>query len=331
MAWLYVPGLEDLNSELNESSLTSETWLSWRGKPSPLPTWSKRWKRVPWLPRLSGLTCEPSRADDFAAKWISSLPDSHANLSHTLADFKEQKIAATFGPMFQGSSAKLDLQSLCWKTSQVSLVSQERVSLQTWPKWGLIVRGELYELQKPELLTKELDSSRFVWPTVTQDSTSNRKTKYAQGGTPLSLMVHQWPTPTTNDHKQAPYQIADGKRYPTLNGAVKNWPTPTAQDAGKATKKLRSEHQNNLTAIVHSFPTPTARDSKGGYTSESLTRKDGKSRAFDSLPNAAIDGLGTDQRPGHLNPEWVEWLMGWPIGWTESGPVETESSLNKPN
>ena len=264
MAWLYVPGLEALNSELNESSLTSETWLSWRAKPSPLPTWSKRWKRVHWLQRLSGLTCEPSRADDFAEKWILSQPDSHASLSHTLADFKEQKMSATFGPMFQGSSAKLDPQSLCWKTSQVSLVSQERLSLRTWPKWGLIVRGELYALQKPVLLTKERDSLRYAWP------------------------------------------------------------TPTAQDAGKATKKLRTEHQNNLTAIVHSFPTPTARDSKGGYTSESLTRKDGKSRAFDSLPNAAIGGLGTDQRPGHLNPEWVEWLMGWPIGWTESEPVETE-------
>jgi len=265
MAWLYVPALEGLNSELNESSLTSETWLSWRGKPSPLPTWSKRWKRVPWLKRLSGLTCEPSTADDFAEKWISSQQDSHASLSHTLADFKAQKMSATFGPMFQGSSAKLDRQSLCWKTCQVSLVSQERLSLRTWPKWGLIVRGELYALQKPGHLTKERDSLPFVWPTV-----------------------------TTNDHKRAPYQISSGKRYPTLNGAVKNWPTPAS------------------------------RDSKGGYTSESLTRKDGKSRAFDSLPNAAIGGLGTDQRPGHLNPEWVEWLMGWPIGWTESAPVETE-------
>jgi len=293
MAWLYVPGLEGLNSELNESSLTSETWLSWRAKPSPLPTWSKRWKRVPWLQRLSGLTCEPSRADDFAEKWISSLPDSHASLSHTLADFKEQKISATFGPMFQGSSAKLDPQSLCWKTCQVSLVSRERLSLRTWPKWGLIVRGELYELQKPGHLTKERDSLPFVLPTPTTDSATKRTKKYAQGGLPLSM-------------------------------AVKNWPTPTAQDAGKATKKLRSEHQNNLTAIVHSFPTPTARDSKGGYKTSSLTRKDGKSRAFDALANAAIGGIGIEHQPGHLNPEWVEWLMGWPIGWTESAPAETE-------
>lgn len=24
---------------------------------------------------------------------------------------------------------------------------------------------------------------------------------------------------------------------------------------------------------------------------------------------------------GQLNPEWVEWLMGWPIGWTASRPL----------
>ena len=24
---------------------------------------------------------------------------------------------------------------------------------------------------------------------------------------------------------------------------------------------------------------------------------------------------------GQLNPDWVEWLMGWPIGWTASEPL----------
>tara|TARA_R110000824_G_scaffold20457_4_gene76997 strand:- start:892 stop:1170 length:279 start_codon:yes stop_codon:yes gene_type:complete len=29
-------------------------------------------------------------------------------------------------------------------------------------------------------------------------------------------------------------------------------------------------------------------------------------------------GLG-----GHANPDWIEWLMGWPIGWTGTRPLET--------
>lgn len=27
---------------------------------------------------------------------------------------------------------------------------------------------------------------------------------------------------------------------------------------------------------------------------------------------------------GQLNPDWVEWLMGWPIGWTDLKPLETD-------
>ena len=25
---------------------------------------------------------------------------------------------------------------------------------------------------------------------------------------------------------------------------------------------------------------------------------------------------------GKLNPTWVEWLMGWPLGWTDLKPLE---------
>jgi hypothetical protein len=32
---------------------------------------------------------------------------------------------------------------------------------------------------------------------------------------------------------------------------------------------------------------------------------------------------------GKLNPQFVEWLMGWPIGWTDLEPAEMESSLIK--
>jgi len=31
-----------------------------------------------------------------------------------------------------------------------------------------------------------------------------------------------------------------------------------------------------------------------------------------------------DQPTGHLNPDWTEWLMGWPIGWTDSKQLETD-------
>jgi hypothetical protein len=29
---------------------------------------------------------------------------------------------------------------------------------------------------------------------------------------------------------------------------------------------------------------------------------------------------------GKLNPDWVEWLMGWPLGWTDLKPLEMDKS-----
>jgi len=59
------------------------------------------------------------------------------------------------------------------------------------------------------------------------------------------------------------------------------------------------------------WPTPVARMHKDrGYASEY-----GKNE----IPLAAQVG-------GPLNPEWVEWLMGWPPGWTDLKPLATDKS-----
>jgi DNA (cytosine-5)-methyltransferase 1 len=29
---------------------------------------------------------------------------------------------------------------------------------------------------------------------------------------------------------------------------------------------------------------------------------------------------------GQLNPTWVEWLMGWPLEWTDLKPLEMDKS-----
>ena len=30
---------------------------------------------------------------------------------------------------------------------------------------------------------------------------------------------------------------------------------------------------------------------------------------------------------GLLNPDWIEWFMGWPMGWTELEPLEMDKFL----
>jgi hypothetical protein len=64
------------------------------------------------------------------------------------------------------------------------------------------------------------------------------------------------------------------------------------------------------------WPTPVTRDYKDTGTKESMTRALNKR---DSPGLALMVGAATG---GKLNPTWVEWLMGWPIGWTDLKPLE---------
>jgi hypothetical protein len=63
------------------------------------------------------------------------------------------------------------------------------------------------------------------------------------------------------------------------------------------------------------WPTPVASMAKGSSL-KALTRRSGADRSNDRLDHAVMALHG-----GHLNPTWVEWLMGWPSGWTDLKPL----------
>jgi hypothetical protein len=89
------------------------------------------------------------------------------------------------------------------------------------------------------------------------------------------------------------------------------WPTPTC-DSGTERSKRYAQGGTPLTLAVKSWPTPCARDYRG--IGRSRLERTG-STAGENPPHI-VGGL--------LNPTWVEWLMGWPIGWTELKPLETD-------
>ena len=66
------------------------------------------------------------------------------------------------------------------------------------------------------------------------------------------------------------------------------------------------------------IPTPIATDYKGGCAKRypGGGRYDNTLRSLlESTPRGTI---------GPMNPTWIEWLMGYPIGWTELNPLETQ-------
>jgi len=99
---------------------------------------------------------------------------------------------------------------------------------------------------------------------------------------------------------------------PNLSTVVKVpelWPTPTVH--GDYNRKGASKNSGDgLATAVKMYPTPAARDYRSP-NSKPFSERGGGTKG-EQLPNA----IG-----GQLNPDWVEWLMGWPVGWSSLGPL----------
>ncbi len=345
------------SEDLSLPGINIEQSLMWRSKPSPLRTWSQRWKRDSWFRHLSGRILKPCQHTAFETELTCSLAVIPASHFQQLVYEKAQKTQGTYGHLLSDTSRQLDLFEFSLKTSKDTSALDCETSLQTWKALVTQRRGEYSARLKSARLTRESEFTFWPTPTAQDNNQVSGNPDHPKRGTTLGGAARQWPTPTASDSEGGPRQ-QDGKRGRALKDLPgQMWPTPTTQDSDKATKKMREDHQNNLTAVVfdqpqyptpavgdvekyrmqgdsqasknlvalarqgklEQFPTPTARDYKGGYKEEALTRKDGKSRRFDALPNAAINGQGTDKVRGHLAANWVEGLMGLPLGWTDLG------------
>jgi hypothetical protein len=98
------------------------------------------------------------------------------------------------------------------------------------------------------------------------------------------------------------------------------WPTPTAQNAKHAGLSPAEMDRvltgkGGLHAVVHFYPTPQASDwkNRGGWGSASVQRR---KEIGKQIMLSMVAG-------GPLNPVWVEWLQGFPSGWTDLRRSET--------
>lgn len=114
--------------------------------------------------------------------------------------------------------------------------------------------------------------------------------------------------------------------HPTSENESGYWPTPRANDAEKR-GQIANDKRNGLPAAVlyqepiglqrqgshrfgKMFSTPCARDWKDNGKSPAELHRNSETLAT--------------QAGGRLNPTWVEWIMGWPLGWTDCDALETD-------
>ena len=273
----------------------------------------------------SGTMCEPLTASRGEEKLTSSVADFLAKTY--LAQEKAQGLKeseADCGLNLQESLAKYDPATHSWRTRQCSLFEDLGECLETFPKSGMMQNGVLWELTMLELPTSERECGFWRTPDTSAGGVvSDKQLEELANG--------NWKRPSGS---QKQLRLQDQVREPRL------WPTPncSGMDGGsnsrKANKK-RGIHQRL-------YPTPTRSDDKGRGTNSKqqglpeIVRKlyptptchDAKAKL--SLSQNHQNGLGEVVHGGmttlptktaRLNPNWVEWLIGWPIGWTDLKPL----------
>jgi len=264
-------------------------------------------------PSRSGMTFRPlteSHGEELLTWFLEAF---HAKTSLPLAKEPELKESeAVCGNTWRESSVKFDRNTHLWKTHRCLWEEDFLSSSLTLPKWGMMRSGVLWERITSPLHTDETESGCWVGtPTATM---SVRSEEFAKGRLPQPAeFVKQWPTPRAGNPGSRP----NGKGGKILAEEVKKslWPTQNQRDWKDTGATQGNRKSPNLGTMVHQQATPCA----GDYRSPNLNPcKNGQK--IEPLSGHALPA----QVGGQLNPTWVEWLMGWPLGWTDCAASATD-------
>jgi len=251
-------------------------------------------------------------------KQMLLLEDSHANHSQLQEKEKEQMTIDTSGMKLLESSENVNRSILLAKMLKVLLTSNkawysDRCKL-TWKKKVSKSNVLLYQLQASVLgiKEKEFGLSDVMYPTPTQDSASERTKKYKQGGTPLPIAVKMFPTPSASCQMDV---VAPPE---TVQQNSKGWSVTRVGTGTKFGAKLNDV----VNKIEKMYPTPEAGMYKVDVSDKNYHLKRLKKKKQLGLPGVIHlqkTGLG-----GKLNPNFVEFLMGYPMNWTKIEPTESK-------
>jgi len=92
---------------------------------------------------------------------------------------------------------------------------------------------------------------------------------------------------------------------------------------GELLERIIPAHLTSETESGFLLPTPTCADAMWP-TPRCFMHKDALTDRGKSNLGEVVNQIEGMSITGQLNPTWVEWLMGWPLGWTDLKPLETD-------
>jgi len=308
MSWLY--SRAQVEAFLEANSLDGEQSVQLNGNPIPQAYCAQ--DKMTDFSRLSrfGMTYKPlteNLGEELLTWYLEGFHAKTSPLPEKAQELTENDQEC--GEKWRASFTKYDPNSCSWKTHQCSLLGDLDEFSETWPQWGLMRDGECWE-QTPLVHPTKESAFGFTVPTpVASDGTTGSvigkndsfyETKTGMprkvnqngkdGSVGLGRLVKMWPTPDANC----------GKR-----GTQPNW-TPKRKSGQPAQYTINQAVRDRM------FPTPTAHNAKECASPSEYNR---------NTPTLATHA------GGKLNPMWVEWLMGWTLGWTDLKPLATDKSL----
>ena len=190
------------------------------------------------------------------------------------------------------------------KTYPQSVPKEAGMSYHRLPKWGMIADGVLFPLHPLERFIAGKDGSYWLTP-------STMDTLPVRTGKALDYVMRRGGT----SYRKTAGRLNEQVAYPQM------WPTPRARDAREEGLKSGMNRQSpSLPTIAKMWPTPDAhaRGCRKKIEGTSMTIQNGHHFTIQ-------DAVGS----GKLNPMWVEWLMGYPSGWSELSPWATAWFLSR--
>ena len=241
---------------------------------------------------------------------MSYLADFHAKTLVQQAEVQEsQEQEVQCGDTWHGLLGKYDHNLHLWRTVQCSLLEDLEQSLEIFPRWGMTRNGVCWERQTLELDINETEFGYWPTPTATQMPSEGSILQYRK-------LV---------DQGVLTQEEAEGMLMASLNPPrMKKWtpdnktffhtPNTTGLDGGSNSRKALKKRQME-------WPTPQASDNRdrGNMSNPSIQRRIAKGKQI-------MLSQSVHPTSGKLNPTWVEWLMGWPLGWTDLKPLEMDKS-----